>query len=335
MFRNKAVSNRRVRTAFTLVELLVVIAIIAMLVTLLLPAVQAAREAARRTACINHLKQLGLAILNHEGAHGHFPTNGWGYQWVGDPDRGFAEDQPGGWIFNVLPFIEESSVHGLAADFPPLSEEKRQATRRMISTPLSVFNCPSRRPAELFDLPTSSLPHFREPLYSARLERVARSCYAINAGDIYTDPSPPAGPSNYEASVSDQWVDIYGQIEEIATGISFPSSTVRLSQITDGTSHTYMVGEKYINPDWYRNGDDPGDNESMYMGSNGDINRWSFKLPRADTPGFSDWQIWGSAHVTGFQMALCDGSVRTVSYDINRDDHRRLGNREDGQLLTP
>ncbi len=329
-----SVSKRRNCKAFTLVELLVVIAIIAMLIVLLLPAVQAAREAARRVTCTNHLKQLGLAILNHESAHAHFPTNGWGYQWVGDPDRGFAEQQPGGWIFNVLPFVEESGVHDLAANLPPLSDAKKEATRRMILTPLSAFNCPTRRDAQLFALPKSSLRHFREPLYSARLEQVPRSCYAINAGDVYSDPTPPAGPNNHAEALTDRWVGIYTKIEEQATGISFPSSTVRLGQVTDGTSHTYLVGEKYINPDFYMDGNDPGDNESMYMGSNGDINRWSFRPPQPDRPGFVDWQLWGSAHRTGFQITYCDGSVHTINYDVNRNAHQRLGNRADGEPLS-
>lgn len=324
-----SVLNRHHRSAFTLVELLVVMAIIGMLIVLLLPAVQSAREAARRVTCSNHLKQLALAVLNHESAQAAFPTNGWGYQWVGDPDRGFAERQPGGWIFNVLPYVEESGIRDLAANLPALSEAKKLATRRMIVNPLSMFNCPTRREAQLFDLPKSGLRHFREPLYSAPLQRVPRSCYAINAGDVYSDPSLPAGPNSHDESTTDRWLDIFTKIEAEATGISFPSSTVRVGQLIDGTSHTYLVGEKYINPDFYRNGNDPGDNESMYMGSNGDINRWSFRSPQPDTPGFVDWQLWGSAHREGFQIAFCDGSVHTIDYGVDRKAHRRLGNRAD------
>src|SRR5690348_10720611 len=100
-------SRRLTRRGFTLVELLVVIAIIGILIALLLPAVQAAREAARRVQCTNHLKQLGLGFMVHHDQQKHFPTGGWGYMWVCDADRGLDKRQPGGWGYTVLPFTEQ------------------------------------------------------------------------------------------------------------------------------------------------------------------------------------------------------------------------------------
>ena len=99
---------------FTLVELLVVVTIIGILAALLLPAVQVAREAARIGQCRNNLKQLALGCLQHESATGRFPTDGWGDGWTGDADLGTDRRQPGGWIFNVLPYVEQQAVHDLA-----------------------------------------------------------------------------------------------------------------------------------------------------------------------------------------------------------------------------
>ena len=101
--------------AFTLIELLVVITIIGLLLGLLLPVVQSSRESGRRTQCQNNLRQLGLAMQGHVAVHGEYPSNGWGYSWIGDPDRGTDKAQPGGWIYNILDFVEQQNLRSLGA----------------------------------------------------------------------------------------------------------------------------------------------------------------------------------------------------------------------------
>ena len=104
-------ARRRPARAMTLIEVLVVISIVGILLSLLFPAVQAARESARQTQCKNNLKQLGLAISSHASATLRYPSNGWGYSFLGDPDRGTDRDQPGGWIYNLLPYMELNTLY--------------------------------------------------------------------------------------------------------------------------------------------------------------------------------------------------------------------------------
>src|SRR5262245_28766217 len=120
-------------SGFTLVELLVVIAIIGVLVALLLPAVQAAREAARRTQCTNNVKQIGLAFHNHADINGHLPTGGWGWGWVGDADLGTGKNQTGSWPFNILPYIEQKTIYDMSGGSP--GQPKQDALTRMVQTP--------------------------------------------------------------------------------------------------------------------------------------------------------------------------------------------------------
>lgn len=321
--RRRSSRNQHHERGFTLVELLVVIAIIAILVSILLPAVNSAREAARNIQCVNHLKQLGLAFVNHEGAHGHLPTGGWGHRWLGDADRGFASDQPGGWGFTVLPFIEQQALHELGTRMIPSRKSAMHKQRNEI--PISTMNCPTRRSAEAW---AYVLGH--QPFNARASEAVVRSCYATNGGDIFQDSNPGAGPSTLESGDQESWHNEMRRVQLRATGILAPGSTFTVGDIHDGVSKTYMIGEKYINTDFYTTGQDPGDNEATYIGENGDNNRWTQRGLRRDTPGLVDWQLFGSAHYAGVNIALCDGSVHLMDFETDDLVHRQFGNRRDG-----
>ncbi len=102
--------HRKLRDGVTLIEILVVISIVTLVVSISLPAIHMARESVRDVQCANQLRQLGLSLQTFESAHGQFPTDGWGWTWVGDTNAGHNLDGPGGWIFNVLPFVEQQTL---------------------------------------------------------------------------------------------------------------------------------------------------------------------------------------------------------------------------------
>lgn len=163
--------QRRSQQAFTLVEILVVIAIIGVLVALLLPAVQMAREASRRSSCANNLRQQAVAVRLHEQSHKIFPTGGW-KDYLGDPDGGYGPKQPGGWIYNILSYIEEDNLRQLGRG--TTGPQKQQALTTLMQSPVAVFYCPSRRPPGLYPYKGGALKNAQPP------SPVAKTDYAIS-----------------------------------------------------------------------------------------------------------------------------------------------------------
>ena len=347
------------KQAFTLVELLVVITIIGILVSLLMPAVQSARESARRSLCMNNAKQIGLAMIQHEQKHGFFPTGGWGWGYVGDADLGYDYHQCGGWIYNILPYLEQQAQYDLGKGLAPSAKSAAHDQRVQIA--LTMFNCPTRRRSMAY--PYKDYNHGGTggvgQNYNATnaVSVVGRSDYAANGGNVVVQPGiasdtiwasscgsnggcgPQPGPTEATLQAGLQAV---AALKPPFNGIVCALSQVKAAQVTDGLSNTYLVGEKYLCPDHYLDGTDGGDNENMYMGDNEDITRWTSVSnslatvlpPTQDAPGVVDDYSFGSAHPSTFSMCFGDGTIRAISFAIDHTLHTQLGSRNDGQITN-
>jgi prepilin-type N-terminal cleavage/methylation domain-containing protein/prepilin-type processing-associated H-X9-DG protein len=319
MFTTFPGMKRSPRSGFTLVELLVVIAIIGILIGLLLPAVNAAREAGRRVKCNNNLKQLGLAMINHEHTHGFFPSGGWGFAWTGDPDAGTGVSQPGGWRFCILPFIEQNYVYKLGSDGLPgtVTQKQRDGALLRDQTMVPDFICPSRRAAIIYPRPRTYLQYNNGP---AQLPRAATADYNANCGTtIYYSGDWPRNSAPWDNG-----------------GIFCAGMVVSVAKITDGASRTFMLGEKYISPDHYSDGLDDGDDHGIYEGHGVDSGRWctTDTLPLSDRPGVTAWFSFGSAHAVCCNFCFCDGHVQAIGYEIDANVYVALGGRADGAVFS-
>ncbi|MCE9528629.1 MAG: DUF1559 domain-containing protein [Planctomycetales bacterium] len=319
------------RRAFTLIELLVVIAIIGILVALLLPAVQYARESARRTECSNNLAQIGKAIHLHENSLKVLPTGG-DHPWPDfanyrDPVGGgyYGPDMQGvGWAFQILPFMENSNVMNQRG-------ANDAVTQKLItSTPMQMYFCPSRRRNAHYG--TNVLIDYAAACPTNDLSNTDNSSAQSNAlwrGSIWST----AYNQNYGGVIVRTNWDHYAQSKAGCT------NPITLSNIKDGTSTTMMLGEKRLIPAQYTTGawhDDRGWTD----GWDPDIIRLTsapfgpdIRSQQAlDSGTMGDIAYhFGSAHATGMNCAFADGSVKFVPYSINRVNFNRMGHRSDSQ----
>jgi prepilin-type N-terminal cleavage/methylation domain-containing protein/prepilin-type processing-associated H-X9-DG protein len=342
------------RRGFTLVELLVVIAIIGILVALLLPAIQAAREAARRSGCSNNLKNLGLAALNHHDVMKHFPVS------MGNPlDSGnFPGDtapQPAvAWIVNILPQLEEQSLFdqfraGGAFDgnfvanlcVSPRPDKGLASLKNGISVPelmktqLSVLQCPS-------DPSVTQLTDKQQQWLNCR---VATTSYKGVIDDTWinlefsgfsNDTPAEYRSGNYRAPiVPGQAITRDCHRDARCRGILFRQSfrkPVKIGKVTDGTSKTLMIGEDVVefniqhSAAFYSNGSVCSCNTPLNYGLNQNPEIFSIQT-------WFDAQGFRSRHPGGVQFCLADGSVRYLSDSIDNIFYRTSCTRDGGELV--
>jgi type II secretory pathway pseudopilin PulG len=297
----------------------VVIAIIGMLIALLLPAVQAARESARRTQCANNLKQIGLAFQNYHDTFKEFPTGGDGidvartYMPAGSGSIAQGVDQDWGWAYQILPFMEQQG----------LWEEANENIVKQTAVP--TYFCPTRRKPITFMINAGGTNGLRGQI----------DYFPSRGTRMTTQGNWPTGST------------FNGIVRRSVTNVP----KVDISCILDGTTNTLLAGERFVATDWYekhyggendvhRGGFTSGMNAAGGYLTGGWFSSYSAPIRDRDASmvsapaGVNLARHFGSAHPAGIQVVLCDGSVRPVRYSVSPEVFRRFIDRKDSMTFS-
>ena len=330
------------RTGFTLIELLVVIAIIGVLIGLLLPAVQKVREAANRMSCSNNLKQIGLAFHNYHDTYSAFP-----------PDR-VAMNWPT-WAVVVLPFLEQGNVYSLWNIQKRYYEQNGPAGAAGDPCPYNIktYFCPSRR--SMPTSPSQPVPSAENLAGGAQPRGGGMSDYAVCGGTNGANGAIQEGaawvtsPAGLNPDTIPNGTPA-GPLVPLGTLVVSFRSLTSLATITDGTSNTFLAGEKYIYPTDLNGGTTT--DESVYSSGNGQENgfrrfvgqsgtTYRYLAPTIADPGTNfglntkKWvdKAFGSWHPGVCQFVFCDGSVKSIPVTIDINTLQLLGVYNDGLVI--
>lgn len=350
--------DSRLAVGFTLVELLVVISIIGILVALLLPAIQAAREAARRTECQNHMKQIGLSLQNFVSAKGTFPTGGdeinpilSNYLTNGVPNG--PEKQGLGWGYQLLPYLEQQNLYDITN------------TDQLKSTVVEMYFCASRGRINLARIIQSNSPFgvvlsdyasatpcgyldYRQltpigPPYLAVNQTNARTAIFGCTNGTTCILKVPDDETYLGVIVRTPWIFDATPTPRFANNVPYPTE---MKQITDGTSNTMVISEKLNRPDFYDGALIPpawSDDRGWSDGWDPDTVRSTCFQPMEDSLNIplsvipqnaqADVPSFGSAHPGAMNSVFADGAVHSIRYEVDPIVFDRIGNREDAQLV--